>query len=158
MGNVIGQLTSVIHELGLTSDLIITLIVLLGSVILFLSNRIRSDVVALLIVVVLAASAVLTPVEAFSGFSRNAVITMFAIFVLAEGLQRTGVTEKIGELLLQVGGTGESRLVAIVMIAGAFLSLLMNNIAAAAVLLPAVAGAARKSNRQIQQAATRSSS
>ncbi|MFN8497793.1 MAG: SLC13 family permease [Anaerolineae bacterium] len=145
MGSIIGEVNAIIHELGLNADLIITLIVLLGSVILFLSNRIRSDVVALLIIVVLAATAVLTPGEAFSGLSRNAVITMFAIFILAEGLQRTGVTEKIGEILLQVGGTGEARLVAIVMLGGAFLSLLMNNIAAAAVLLPAVAGAARKS-------------
>ncbi len=145
MGNLLGNLTSIIHALGPNTDLIITLLVLLGAIILFLTNRIRSDLVAMLIIIVLAATAVLTPTEAFSGLSRNAVITMFAIFILAEGLQRTGVTEKIGELLLRVGGTGEARLVAIVMLGGAFLSLLMNNIAAAAVLLPAVAGAARKS-------------
>jgi len=67
-----------------------------------------------------------------------------AIFVLTEGLRRTGVTERVGNLLLRLGGTQERQLVVIVMLAGAFLSLFMNNIAAASVLLPAVSGAARK--------------
>jgi di/tricarboxylate transporter len=89
-------------------------------------------------------SGVLTPQEAFSGFSRSAVITIMAIFILAESLQRTGVTEQVGNILLKVGGKSELRLVVVVMIAGAFLSLFMNNIAAAAVLLPAATGAAKK--------------
>lgn len=124
--------------------LIITSIILVFAIILFLSDRIRADLVALLVLVALGISGVLTPQETFSGFSRSAVITILAIFILAEGLERTGVTQQIGNLLLRVGGTKEWRLIIVVMLAGAFLSLFMNNIAAAAVLLPAVGGAANK--------------
>jgi len=126
-------------------DLLITLAILLISIALLLSERLRHDLIALLVVVSLGASGVLTPQEALSGFSRSAVITIIAIFVLAEGLQRSGVTEQVSNLLLRVRGAKESWLIVIVMLAGAFLSLFMNNIAAASVLLPAASEAARKS-------------
>ncbi|MEP7214567.1 MAG: SLC13 family permease [Acidobacteriota bacterium] len=126
------------------NHLIITFVILAAALILFLSERLPADLVALLVVVALGITGVLTPAEAFSGFSRSAVITIIAIFVIAEALQRSGVTEQVGHILLRVGGKSELSLVVIVMIAGAFLSLFMNNIAAAAVLLPAVSGAAKK--------------
>src|SRR6059058_3287783 len=128
------------------NHLIITVVILLAALVLFVSNRLPADLVALLVVVALGVTGVLTPAEAFSGFSRSAVITIIAIFVLTEALQRTGVTDQVGNVLLKVGGQGEARLVVIVMLAGAFLSLFMNNIAAAAVLLPAVSGAAKKTS------------
>ena len=124
----------------------ITFVILALAVGLFLSDRLRADLVALMVVFALGVTRVLTPQEAFSGFSRSAVITIMAIFILTEGLQRTGMTDRIGSLLLRVAGTRESRLVVIVMLAGACLSLFMNNIAAASVLLPAVSGAAHKSD------------
>lgn len=126
------------------ASLTITFVILAAALILFLTDRLPADLVALLVVVALGVTGVLTPAEAFSGFSRSAVITIIAIFVLTEGLQRTGVTDQVGNVLLKVGGRGETRLVVTVMLAGAFLSLFMNNIAAAAVLLPAVSGAAKK--------------
>ncbi|MFM8440016.1 MAG: SLC13 family permease, partial [Acidobacteriota bacterium] len=94
---------------------------------------------------------ILKPEEAFSGFSRSAVITIIAIFIIADALQRTGVTEKVGSALLRIGGVSERRLTVAVMASGAFLSLFMNNIAAAAVLLPAVSGAAKKSGVSISK-------
>lgn len=126
------------------TQLIITFAILFVSLILFVTEKIPADLVALLVVVALGVSGVLTPQEAFSGFSRSAVITIMAIFILAEALRRTGVTEQVGNILLKIGGRSESRLIAVVMIMGAFLSLFMNNIAATAVLLPAVSGAAKK--------------
>lgn len=128
------------------TPLIVTFVILIVSLILFLIDRIPADLVALLVVVALGVSGVLTPQEAFSGFSRSAVITIMAIFILAEALQKTGVTEQVGNILLKVGGSSERRLVIVVMLAGAFLSLFMNNIAAAAVLLPATSGAAKKAS------------
>ena len=126
------------------TPLIITFIILLVSLVLFLTDKLPSDLIALLVAVSLGVTGVLTPQEAFSGFSRAAVITIMAIFILAEALRRSGVTEQAGNILLKVGGKSESRLIIVVMIAGAFLSLFMNNIAAAAVLLPAVSSAAKK--------------
>ncbi|MEP6945079.1 MAG: SLC13 family permease [Acidobacteriota bacterium] len=126
----------------------ITLIILVAALILFVTELVPADLVALLVVVALGVTGVLTPAEAFSGFSRSAVITILAIFILASALQRTGVTEQVGNLLLKFGGRSELRLTVLVMLAGAFLSLFMNNIAAAAVLLPAVSGAAKKASVQ----------
>lgn len=125
--------------------LYVTLAIALAAMALLISDRVRPDLVALLVVVALGMSGVLTPREAFSGLSRGAVITIMAIFILAEGLERTGLIERAGDFLLRVAGKSEPRLVLVVMLAGASLSLVMNNIAAAAVLLPAISGAARKS-------------
>ncbi|HEX2640034.1 MAG TPA: SLC13 family permease, partial [Pyrinomonadaceae bacterium] len=129
----------------------LTLIILAAALILFIWDVLPSDLVALLVVVALGVTGVLTPQEAFSGFSRSAVITIMAIFILATALQRTGVTEQVGNILLRFGGQSETRLVILVMIASAFLSLFMNNIAAAAVLLPAVSGAAKKASVHISR-------
>ena len=124
--------------------LVITFVILGGAVALFLSDRLRPDLVALLVAVALGTTGVLTSEETFSGFSRSAVITLLAIFMLAAGLERTGVTRQVGNLLVRVAGQGEVRQIVVVMLAGAFLSLFMNNIAAAAVLLPAVSGASHR--------------
>lgn len=128
----------------LSLDAVITLIILTAAIVLFLTNKVRADVVALLVLVSLGATGVLTPQEAFSGFSRSAVVTIVAIYVLAAGLNLTGAGERVGNWLVRGAGQSEGRLVVLSMIAGAFLSLFMNNIAAAAVLLPAVSSAARR--------------
>lgn len=125
--------------------LITTLVILLVATILFLSDRFSADIVGMLVAVSLGLTGVLTPHDALSGFSRSAVITIIAIFILAEGLRRTGITDQVGYLLVKLARAKESRLVVTVMLAGAFLSLFMNNIAAAAVLLPAISGASRRS-------------
>ena len=133
------------------AQLITTFVILAAALILFLTDKLPADLVALLVVVALGLTGVLTTQEAFSGFSRSAVITIMAIFILAEALQKTGVTEQVGNILLKMGGKSELRLVIVVMTAGAFLSLFMNNIAAAAVLLPAASGAAKKAGVNISR-------
>lgn len=123
---------------------LITLVILGVMVGLLASGWLRADLVALLSVVALGLSGVLTPQEAFSGFSRSAVITILAVFILADALQRTGATEHLASFLLRLSRSRESWLVVLTMLAGALLSLFMNNIAAAAVLLPAVASAGQR--------------
>jgi di/tricarboxylate transporter len=118
----------------------------LGIAALFLVvNILRPDVVALLLMLTLGLSGILTPQEAFSGFSRSAVIIMLSAFILAEGLRRSGITERIGSFIVRLFGRGEGRLVFGVMMAGATLSLFMNNIAAASLLFPSLSGVARRS-------------
>ena len=129
----------------MTGQQIFTVTALAIAIGLMVSERLRADLVALLVIVVFSATGILTPQEAFSGFGASVFITLMAVFILAEGLRRTGVAEQVGNLLLRVAGRGEARLVTAVMVAGAFLSLFMNNIAAATLLLPAATGAARKS-------------
>lgn len=128
------------------SPLLFTFAILVVAILLLLSERLRADLVALLVVVALGIAGVLTPREAFSGFANSAVVTIVSIFVLTEALRLTGITERAGDLLARVGGRDETRLVIFIMLAGAILSLLMNNIAAAAILMPAVSGLAQKNH------------
>ncbi|MGB9888153.1 MAG: SLC13 family permease [Anaerolineae bacterium] len=122
----------------------LTLAILVAAVLLILTDRLRADLVAMLVLIALAVSGILSPQEVFSGFSRSAVITLMAISILAEGLRRTGVTDRLGDVLLRLAGRTESHLVVGAMLAGALLSLFMNNIAATAILLPTISAAARK--------------
>ncbi|MGB8644235.1 MAG: SLC13 family permease [Anaerolineae bacterium] len=112
--------------------------------ILFISDRLRPDLIALLVLIVLGVSGILTPQETLSGFSRSAVITILGIFVLTAGLEKTGVTHTLGTWLIRLGGGTEGRMLVVLMLAGAFLSLFMNNIAAGSVLLPVAVGIARE--------------
>ena len=122
---------------------LITLIILAVAVILLLFNVTRPDLIALLVLISLGLTSVITPGDVFSGFSRSAVITVMALFIMTNALYRTGVTRWLGERLLQLGGARPWRLTLTVMLAGAVLSYFMNTIAAGAVLLPAIIGLAR---------------
>jgi di/tricarboxylate transporter len=112
---------------------------------LLLSNILRADIVALMLMLALGLSGILTSQEAFSGFSRSAVIVMLSAFILAEGLHRSGLTERLGSFIIRLFGKGERRLIFGVMTASAVLSLFMNNIAAASLLFPSLSGVARRS-------------
>jgi len=113
--------------------------------ILLVGNILRPDIVALLLMLALGLSGILTPQEAFSGFSRSAVIIMMSAFILAEGLRRSGATERLGVFIVKLFGAGPRRMTFGVMTAAALLSLFMNNIAAASLLFPVISGVARRS-------------
>jgi di/tricarboxylate transporter len=100
--------------------------------------------IALLVIVALSVTRIVEPVYAFAGFSSSAVITILSIFILTNGLYRTGVTHWLGSRLLKLGGPHPVRLTIVVMLASAILSWFMNTIAAGAVLLPAVLGLSRR--------------
>lgn len=128
----------------MTSAALFTLAIVIVAVALLVSERLRADVVALLVVVILGLVGILSPREAFSGFATSAVVTIVSVFVLTEALHVAGITDRAGHWLARVAGTSERKLVIVIMVAGALLSLLMNNIAAAAILLPAVSGLAHR--------------
>lgn len=123
----------------------ITFLFLGIAILLLLGNVLRPDIVALLLMLSLGLSGILTPQEAFSGFSRSAVIIMMSAFILADGLRRSGATERLGASIVRLFGAGPRRLTFGVMTAGAMLSLFMNNIAAASLLFPVISGVARRS-------------
>ena len=85
------------------SQISITLLFLFIAALLLLGNIIRADIVALMLILALGLSGILTPHEVFSGFSRSAVVIMFSAFILAEGLRHTGLTERMG-LFRRIGG------------------------------------------------------
>jgi di/tricarboxylate transporter len=122
------------------------LIIVFAAVLIILSGRLRADVVALIVLLALGIARIVTPEEALSGFSSPAIITIIGLFIISHALEDTGAVQWLADRLRQIGGGNEGRLVFIFMAAGALLSLVMNNIAAGAVLLPAAVQVARDSN------------
>ncbi len=114
------------------------------SLILFISEVIRMDLVALLVLGALAITGLVTADEALAGFSNSAVVTVWAMFILSEGLTRTGIADIIGRQVMRVAGTREISMIVVIMITGAVLSAFMNNIGVAALMLPVVVDIARR--------------
>ena len=98
--------------MSIMSPSAITLIVLALSCILFVSGKIRSDVVALGSLLALLLTGVLTPEEALSGFSSPVVIMMVGLFVVGAGIFRTGLAKMIGGRILKIGGKNIAEVVA----------------------------------------------
>jgi di/tricarboxylate transporter len=130
----------------MTQDITIVLIILGVSVVLFVTEWIRVDVVAMLVLASLAITGILTPEEALSGFSNTAVITVWAILILSAALSRTGVAGLIGHRILALAGTSELRLTVIIMLTVGILSGFMNSIGVAALFLPVVIDISRQRN------------
>jgi len=128
----------------MTTEIAAVLALVAGASLLLLTDRLRPDLVALLLLMVLGLSGLVSTREMFSGFSRSPVITIIALSIITAALERTGATHGLGQQLRRLAGAGEARAVLVVMVATAVLSLVMNTVAAAAVLLPAVIGLARQ--------------
>ncbi len=120
------------------------LFILSSALLLILSNKIRADIVALLVMLALAMLKLVTPEQALAGFSRPAVMALAGLFVITHALDANGIVHWIGQRLEVLGRGSEARLVTVFMVAGAALSLVMNNIAAGSVLLPAALTACRR--------------
>ncbi len=105
---------------------------------LMASNRVRFDLIALLVVVALILSGILTVGEALSGFGSSVVIMVAALLVVGEMLDRTGVAKAIGAKILELGGSNQTRLLVLLMVAAAFLGSLMSSTAVVAIFIPIV--------------------
>ncbi len=106
---------------------------------LFLTEKLPVDLTAFLGLCVLVFAGYVTPSEAFQGFSSPAVITMLSVFILGAALLETGVADVIAAKIHRLVGNSETRLIVTLMVIAGVLSAFMNNIAATAVLMPAVA-------------------
>jgi di/tricarboxylate transporter len=131
----------------LTPQIATVLGMIVLAVALFITRLLPIELVALLVLVSLSLSGLLTPAEALSGFSNPAVVTVWAVFILSGGLSRTGVASVLGRQVLRVAGSGEARLMAVIMLAAAGMSAFMNNVGVAALLLPVVVDIARRTGR-----------
>jgi di/tricarboxylate transporter len=105
---------------------------------LMASNRLRYDIVALLVVVALMLSGVLTVGETLSGFGSPVVILVVCLLVVGEMLARTGVAATVGDWILRHGGQSESRLLVLVMLGAALLGAIMSSTAVVAIFIPII--------------------
>ncbi|MFO7867611.1 MAG: SLC13 family permease [Candidatus Aminicenantes bacterium] len=129
----------------MTPAMIFLTVLLAAAVFLLMVVRLGGDLVAVFILLALLFSGILTVGEAFAGFGSPGVVAVAALFVVSGGLRQTGVSGLIGRQLMTLCRRGEAWAVVTVMAAGALLSSVISNVAAAAILLPAVMALGHKS-------------
>ncbi len=118
--------------------------ILAGSIALFASGRLRPDVVAMLVVLALNLSGVLTIQESLSGFGQPVVALIAAVSIVSEGLIATGVAYHLGEAVMKAGGGNEARLIALVMLLAGTVGAFMSSSAIVAMFIPVVLAIANK--------------
>ena len=128
----------------MTFDIALTLAVLALALALFIWDKLRVDVVGLIVMATLMVVGLLTPSEAISGFSNEAVITVAAMFVLSSGLLRTGAIDVLGRWIARLAGKSELRLLVVSLAIIIPLSAFINNTPVVAVMIPVVLGLTRQ--------------
>lgn len=116
------------------------------AVVLFAIDVLRVDVVALLLLLALVIPGVVSADKALAGFGSDTILILACLFVLTEGVQRTGVVERIGLRLASFGGANPRGFVRLLIVAGTAISAFMSNTVTAAVLVPLAIGGARRAN------------
>ncbi|MCK7592165.1 SLC13 family permease [Pseudomarimonas salicorniae] len=120
------------------------LALLLGALVLFASEKVRADLVALGLLLALMLTGIVNTTEGFSGFASPAVITVVCMFILSGGLVRTGVADEMAGWVIASGVRGTLGLTAIVMLLVGTMSSFMNNIAAVTILMPTIFAIAQR--------------
>lgn len=128
----------------MTTEIALTLAIIVGALILFGIDKLRVDVVALIVLLTVALTGLVGPEEAFAGFSNPAVITVWAVYIVSGGMFKTGVASLLGKFILRLSGENEIRLIAVIMLTCGIMSAFMNNVGATAMLLPAVVSISRQ--------------
>jgi di/tricarboxylate transporter len=118
--------------------------ILASAIALFAWGRPRVDIVAILVVLALMLSRVLTPREALAGFGDPVVVLIAAIFIVGEALVNTGVVHRLGEAVMKLGGGNETRLILLIMTLAGSIGAFMSSSAIVAMFIPLVLTVARK--------------
>lgn len=122
----------------MNSELIWVLSLLAIAVVLFATGKVRMDAIALLVIIAFVLSGTLTLNEAFSGFSDPNVILIAALFIIGDGLVRTGVATKMGSWLVDVAGSSETKMLVLLMLTVAGLGAFMSSTGVVAIFIPVV--------------------
>ena len=130
---------------GLTYEMIAVLCLLVFTIFLFVTEIIRIDLAAVLVMTLLGALSYLPGLsnladlsDLFAGFSSNAVMSIIAVMIIGAGLDKTGLMSKVAAAILKHGGKTEARIIPIVSTSVAVISSFMQNVGAAALFLPVV--------------------
>jgi di/tricarboxylate transporter len=127
------------------SPLALVLALLAAAIVMFAINRPRMDVVAVLMMVLLPLTGVITMPEALSGLSDPNVVLIAALFVIGEALVRTGVAQRLGDWLAVRAGGSEPRLIALLMAVVAGVGSVMSSTGVVAIFIPIVLRIAHRS-------------
>jgi di/tricarboxylate transporter len=124
----------------MTPDALFVFGLLAVTVVLFTSDRLRPDVVALLVILALILGDILPVAQAVAGFGDQLILLIAGLFVVGEGLVRTGVAYQVGLWLTRMAGASESRLLILLMLAVAGLGAFMSSTGVVAIFIPIVLG------------------
>lgn len=119
-------------------DLALVLLLLASAIVMFIANRPRMDAVALLMIVIMPFTGVITINEALAGFSDPSIILIAGLFVIGEGLVRTGVARRLGDWLNATAGNSETRMLVLLMLSVSGLGAFMSSTAVVAIFIPVV--------------------
>jgi len=125
---------------------ILVMIVLVMAILMFIFEWVRVDVVGIIMMVILPLLHLVTPKEAISGLSSNAVVSIIAVIIIGAGLDKTGAMNVLARILLRFAGKSESRIMLLISGTVAFISSFMQNIGAAALFMPATKRICRQTN------------
>ena len=115
-----------------------TLIILLISAILFVSGKVRSDLVAICALLALLLFQIITPAQGLSGFSNSTVIMMVGLFVVGGGIFQTGLAKMIGSKVMSLSGKSETRMFLLVMLVTGTIGAFVSNTGTVALMLPII--------------------
>jgi di/tricarboxylate transporter len=122
----------------MNTEMLLALGILTVAIIFFITEWLRVDVVAILVMVSLMLTGLLSPQEAISGFSNPAVLTIASLFIVGGAVMHTGLAGEIGQRILKIAGGGSIRLLVIIMTTVALLSSFISSTGTVALLLPAI--------------------
>lgn len=128
----------------MTPEILLVFCVLATAIVLFSTEKLRADVVAVLVMVTLPWLGLLDAKQAVSGLSSNAVIALMGVMVMGAGIEATGLMNRVARPIVRIAGSDEKRLIALVSAFVGSISAFMQNIGAVALFLPALLGISRK--------------
>jgi len=126
--------------------MMLVMAVLVVAILLFIFEWVRVDIVGIMMMIVLPLLGLISPKEAISGLSSNAVVSIIAVIIIGAGLDKTGVMNSLARVILRFAGKSETRIMALIASTVAFISSFMQNIGAAALFMPAARRIARQTN------------
>lgn len=137
--------------LTLNADMVLVLLVLSAAIGLFVSEVVRVDVAAILIMVCIGLLGLVPATDLFNGFASNAVLSIIAVMILGAGLDRTGVMGMVATWILKVGGKKATRILPLVSGSVGLISGFMQNVGAAALFLPVVSRVSTRTKIPLSQ-------
>jgi di/tricarboxylate transporter len=135
----------------MTPPIAITLAIIVAALALFATEKLRVDLVALLVLLSVGLFRLIDPERIFDGFANEAVITVWAVYMVSGGLFKTGVADAMGRIIHRLAGDTEPRLIATIMATCGVISAFMNNVGATAMLMPAVVDIARRTKLPVSK-------
>src|SRR5512138_1602359 len=131
---------------GIQANQIILFAILIGAIVLLFTEWVRVDLTAILIILMLSFSGVLKAEDAVSGFSSEPAILLASVFVLNGALYRTGLSERLGNLIKQLAGKSLERVIGVVMPSVALLSAFTHHVTITGLMLPPLLKLSRESD------------